>query len=51
MSRDITPVNGDDIDGGGLVLAQRELPWKSKDNNLPQSDPAQNSTTRYRNRG
>jgi len=48
LSRDITPVNGDDVDGGGLVLAQRELPWKSRDYNVPQSDPAQNNTTRYR---
>ena len=38
MSRDKTPDHGEDLVDGGLVLAQRELPWKSKSNEV-QADP------------
>jgi len=49
MSRDKTPDNGEDQVDGGLVLAQRELPWKSKSNEV-QADPGKSipNRTRYR---
>ena len=60
MSRDITPVL-DQTDGGasgggrsgmspdgGLVIAQRELPWRSRNLETAQTDPGRtlNSTAR-----